>query len=486
MSTRSQIALSRRVATQARSAARSTPRSRVRFNSSTAGPSVSQTVTSIGSSPLVAGIAGGGVVLVGGYAYYHFSGTKDMVNSAKAAHQSIQSVKGTIIQNTPSPNVAIKYLRDIAKSYAVFVPGAASYVDVTFDGIDQLHDKHKDEVDAIVNKTYADIKKVVEGGKMDLATAGKVFEILQNQGKQLGELAARVGGDIVGPIIDNHPELKEKIGGSWDDLKQIAEDAKGSDVAQKAQSIYEDTSRQLGDVFSKGFSADAVKRAKDLIDQKSKEVKDLTQKAAQEVWDKGQKQYLDKAPEEVKTLFSDKNTMSTLMGGSGAMASVVAIWSKVKDISTSQAGFDEKSVQGLKDLIKQKVKDAQGKGSEWKDQMGSVGQVTFDAGWNSVKSWMKTVPGGEKALETAEDLDVSQLSALVASKKSEAQDLVKETYTDVVKVLKEKAEKAKKLVDDSSDSGDSGSEKDENTEEKKEEKPEKKDDKKKKDGKKGK
>ncbi|KAG8858959.1 hypothetical protein FRB96_004779 [Tulasnella sp. 330] len=477
MSARSQMALSRRVAMQARSSVKSTPRSQVRFNSSTASSSSSQTVTSAGSSPFIAGIAGGCAVLMGGYAYYHLSGTKAMVESAKSVHQSLQSAKDLV-----SPNEAIKYLRNVAKSYVVLVPGAASYVDATFDGIDELHSKHKDEVDAIVNKAYDEIKKIVADGKMDLPTAGKVFAILQEQGRELGELAAKVGGDIIGPIIDKHPELMEKIGGSWDDLKQIAGDAKDSDVAQRAQSIYDDTTKQVGELFSKGFSPDAIQRAKELIDQKTKEVKELTGKAAQEVWNKGRKEYLDKAPEEVKSLFSDKDTMSSVLGGSGAMASAVAIWSKVKEVSTSQAGFDEKSVQGLKYLVQRKVKDAQGKGGDLKDK---VGQVTFDAGWNSVKSWVKTVPGGEKAIESAEDLDVTHLSALVTSKKAEAQDLIKETYSDVVAVLKEKADKAKKLADqDSSSDSTKGDKKDEKTDKKddkkdeKEEKKDKKDDKK--------
>ncbi len=313
-----------------------------------------------------------------------------MVDSAKSVHQSVKSAKDAVFEKAPAPNEVITYLRNITKSYAVLIPGASRYIDASFDAIDELHQTHKEEVEAIVNKTYNEIKKTVQGGGMDTKTAAQIFSILKTQSTELGELAKKVGGDIIGPVLDKHPELKEKLGGGWDELKQLMKDAEGTDVAQQAKTIYDDTTKQLSDAFGSGFSPDALVKAKNLIEQKAKEVRDLSQQAAMKVWEKGQQEYLAKAPEDVKKLFSDPDTMKSLMSGSGATATVVALWGKVKEVSSSKSGFDEKNVQQLKDLIQQKVQEA-------KDKAGDAGVPTnLDDAWKVAQSWLKTVPGGEK------------------------------------------------------------------------------------------
>jgi len=196
----------------------------------------------------------------------------------------------------------MQYLRSGLKLYVAFIPGAGIAVDVMLDKVEWLHEQHKEEVEAIVGKAYNDIRMAVEDSGMNESTAGRVIEILKMQGKELADLAVRVGG---GPVMDQQ-ELDQEL---------------------------------------------------------------------------------------------------------------------------------DKSVQELKDLIQQKVKEVQEKGGAIKDRMEDMSKDSFETSWNSVKSWVRTVPGGDNVVDSAEDFGVADLSTLVASRKDEAQDLIKETYADIVKVF---------------------------------------------------
>ncbi|KAG8921876.1 hypothetical protein FRC00_008100, partial [Tulasnella sp. 408] len=94
----------------------------------------------------------------------------------------------------------------------------------------------------------------------------------------------------------------------------------------------------------------------------------------------------------------------------------------------------------VKDYVQQKIDEAKKKGGP-----------QFDAAWSAAQGWLKSVPGGEKALETAKDIDISALSQIATSKSEDAKKLLEETYSDVLSVLKEKSEKAKKLAEGAKD-----------------------------------
>ena len=66
-----------------------------------------------------------------GYAYYHFSGTKKVIDNAKAFKTSVVQAKDKLAEKTPEPRVIIQYLRSTAKAYAGFIPGSSGYVDAT-------------------------------------------------------------------------------------------------------------------------------------------------------------------------------------------------------------------------------------------------------------------------------------------------------------------------------------------------------------------
>ncbi|KAG8924398.1 hypothetical protein FRC02_010455 [Tulasnella sp. 418] len=331
------------------------------------------------------------------------------------------------------------------------IPGASSYVDASFDTLDELRQTHGEEVNAIVQKTYDDIKKVVGKGQMDFKTASEVVSILQRQGSQLLDLANKAGQDIIGPVLDKHPEVKEKLGGSWEDIQRLTRDVGNSEVASQAKKIADDTKRRLADIFQSGFSPESISKAKDLVETKSKEIKQLMEKAGKEAWEKGSKEYqkyLDKAPDEVKKVLSpDGDSIKTLLSGSGGVAAATTIWAKVKEIGSSKAGFDEKNAKELKDLVEQKVREAKDSASS----SSTFKSINLDSIWKHAQGWLKSVPGGEKALEQVQDIDVSALSKVVQSRSQDAEKLAQETYSEILQVLKDKSEKAKKLGEETKD-----------------------------------
>jgi hypothetical protein len=54
---------------------------------------------------------------------------------------------------------------------------------------------------------------------MSTETATKSWEVLQNALGKLGDLAA----DSASEILDNHPQIKEKVGENLDQLKSMAQ-----------------------------------------------------------------------------------------------------------------------------------------------------------------------------------------------------------------------------------------------------------------------
>ena len=80
------------------------------------------------SGAITGGLVGGGVALGVTYAWYHISGARSTLQTAKQAKgyldQATSSLKVKFDEKTPDDtNEAIKTLHDAANKYAGFVPG---------------------------------------------------------------------------------------------------------------------------------------------------------------------------------------------------------------------------------------------------------------------------------------------------------------------------------------------------------------------------
>lgn len=87
--------------------------------------------------------------------------------------------------------------------------------------------KTREGSEDIVNKTYANLKDASKSG-LSMEDAAKSWEINEGAVKELCELAS----DSVSEILDNHPKLKEQVGGNLDKLKEMA-GGEGGEGAKK-------------------------------------------------------------------------------------------------------------------------------------------------------------------------------------------------------------------------------------------------------------
>lgn len=142
-------------------------------STSTAAPSQSSSTPAI-----IGGLIGGGITLLGGYGWYHYSGASTFVNTAHAAKSKFEAAFKKSTESAPEPNEAIQWLRQTATSYAGFIPGAKGYVNSAFDDIDAIQKKHGDEVNKIVSNAYTELKDVSKKGT-NLEAASDAWEVLQ-------------------------------------------------------------------------------------------------------------------------------------------------------------------------------------------------------------------------------------------------------------------------------------------------------------------
>ncbi|KAG4431580.1 hypothetical protein IFR05_012935 [Cadophora sp. M221] len=353
-----------------------------------------------GASGLVGGLAGGGLVFLAGYGYYHFSGAKTIVNAASSSKAQLQKLTQGIQDAAPEPNEALKWLRSTTTQYAAFIPGAKPYVDSAFNDLDKVQAKHGEEVDKIVNNAYKELNEATKSG-MSMETAVKAWSILEKTMSQLGELAK----DSAGEIIDEHPELKEKLGGGLDQLKGMA-DSYGPEAKKELDQTYQ----QIKDVIKGGVSVETINKVKKLIEDKTEKVKQM----GDEAWKKGLEQakpYLDKNPE-VKELV-EKNADALKQGN------VSEIFAKVKDAVSSD------NIDSLQEYVKQ------------------AGEKAKQSGFGkNLEQYANMIPGGDQIMPK-----LMKLQEVAKTRGDEAEKILKEAFKDVQDVLTKKTNELEKLAD---------------------------------------
>ena len=343
-------------------------------------------------------------MLLIGYGYYHFSGAKTLINTARETSASFNKYKEQLKKSTPEPNEALQWLRQTVTSYVGFIPGAKSYVDSAFNDIDAIQQKHSGEVDQIVKDAYSDLKNVSEKG-MSLEAAQQALEIFQKHMKRIGELAA----DSAQEIIDNHPTLKDKVGGNLDQLKEL-----GENYGPEAKKQVDETWDQISSIMKEGLSASSIPKIQSLVQEKMQKMQELGNK----VWDKGMEQakpYLDKSPK-VKELV-EKNASALKKGNFSEL------FGKIKEAVSSGSTEDlEKYVKATADKAKQS-----------------------GGGGGGLESYLKMIPGGGEILPK-----LSQLQQIAQEHGEDAEQIAKSTFDEIQQVLQRKLDEAQKLAKDAS------------------------------------
>ncbi|OLN89338.1 hypothetical protein CCHL11_09013 [Colletotrichum chlorophyti] len=382
------------------------PRQQLRFQS-TATSSSTGTAGS-GSSHFGSGVAGGlagAALFLAVYSYTPAGRTASKVNkAAKEAEKKYQAAAQKLQENTPSPDQAIDYIKQFAYSYVGWIPGGRAYVDTAFDDFETVRKNHREEADQIVNDAYKQFQDVAKAG-LSLEAVHRAYEVLADLSKKIASLS----GDALSDIVDNHPQLKEKLGGNIDQLKQL-----GDQYGPEAKKQVDETWKQVKDVLAGGFTASNFEKARKLVDDKINQVRKLGDEAWKKALEEA-KPYLDKNPK-VKELL-EKNADALKQGNAKE------VFEKAK--SAVESG----DLGGLESYVTDAVDKAKSKGSQLGASFGGLDQ------------YFKMIPDGDQIIPK-----LKQLREVADNHREEGEKLFKETLEEVKKVLENKAKKAEEIA----------------------------------------
>ncbi|OAA64020.1 hypothetical protein ISF_04729 [Cordyceps fumosorosea ARSEF 2679] len=370
--------------------------------------SASSSTSSASQSHLATGVAGGVVGALLFYGIYSFTPagrTASTINKAAVeANKQYKAAAAKLQQATPEPDQAISYIKDLAYSYVGWVPGGRGFVDAAFKDVEVVREKHKDEVNNIIADGYRQFQELSKAG-LSMQTATRAYETLADLAKKLADLS----NDALSDIVDNHPQVKEKLGGNLDKLKAL-----GEEYGPDAKKQVDETWHQVKDVFAGGLSAANVAKAKTLIDDKVGQL----QKLGDEAWSKGldaAKPYLDKNPKAKELI--ERNADALKQGN------VKELFDKARAaVDSGDLGDLEKYVKGAADRAASKGKEVAG---DW-----------------GLDKYLKALPDGGEVLSK-----LQQISKVAGEHRKDGEKLLSETVEELKKVLEKKASEAQDLVD---------------------------------------
>ncbi|KXH25351.1 hypothetical protein CSIM01_12879 [Colletotrichum simmondsii] len=379
------------------------PRQQLRFQSTTTSSSTGGSSSHFGAG-VAGGLAGAGIF----YALYSFTpagrAASKVNKAAKEAEKKYTAAAQKLQENTPSTDEAIDYIKQFAYSYVGWIPGGRSYVDSAFNDFETVRKNHKEEADKIVDDAYKQFQEVAKAG-LSLEAVHKAYEVLADITQKLASL----GGDAIGDIVDNHPQLKEKLGGNIDQLKDL-----GDKYGPEAKKQVDETWKQVKDVLAGGFTASNFDKVRKLIEEKIQQV----QKLGDEAWKKAleeAKPYLDKNPK-VKELI-EKNADALKKGNAKEL------FEKAKKATESG------DLGGLESYVTDAVDKAKSKGSQIGESFG-------------LDQYFEMIPDGDKIIPK-----LKQLREVADKHKEEGEKLFKETIEEVKKVLEAKSKKAEEIAE---------------------------------------
>ncbi|KAH9990472.1 hypothetical protein F4779DRAFT_632103 [Xylariaceae sp. FL0662B] len=144
-------------------------------------------------------------------------------------------------------------------SYVWWLPGGRQFVDTVFQDAETLRQNHQKEFDKIISDAYVQFQDLPKSDLSFFDTASKAYEILTDLSKKLGNL----GGDAFKNTLNNHPQIKQKFGGSVDRLRQM-----GEDYGPAAKQQVDQAWKQAKEIMGSGASAENLEKVRQLRQEK--------------------------------------------------------------------------------------------------------------------------------------------------------------------------------------------------------------------------
>lgn len=361
------------------------------------------------TSALIGGISGGSLAILGLYGWYHYSGTKNLINTAHEFQGRFQDITSQLKETAPEPNEALQWLRKTATSYTFFLPGAKKYVDSAFNDLEIIHKKHGKEVDKIVQEAYGELREIAQDG-ISVTSAQKVWEILQKHLKRISDLAT----DSAQQILNNHPGLKDKVGGSFDQLKNLG-DNYGPDAKKQVDQVWS----EISNILKGGVSVESIDKIQAAVQDKIKAVQKLGDQAWKEAMEQA-KPYLEKSPQARELL--EKNATALKQGNVGEL------FEKIRQ--SVQSGDLDSIERYVRSAVKKQTKQGSGDGAEEEGDQS-----------------MGSLPGaGDFVSKLSQKMH--QIHQMTRDERGqEAKQIAKDTVDEIEQVLDRRLSQARSLID---------------------------------------
>ena len=253
----------------------------------------------------------------------------------------------------------------------------------------------------MIKTAYDELKEISQEG-MSLSSASKAWDILQRHSRRIADLA----GDAGQELIDNHPALKDKVGGNLDQLKQMG-DKYGPEAKKQVDEIWE----QIRGVVKSGVSAESIPKIHSLVQEKMQKMQELGGK----LWEQGMekaKPYLDKSPEAKEVI--EKNAEQLKQGN------IQELSEKIKE------GVQSGNMDSLKSYVQttvDKVKQRGGQGG-------------------GLENYLKMIPGGNEIIPK-----LTQMQQIAQQHGEEAEKIAKDTFQEIEEVLRRRVGEAQELAE---------------------------------------
>lgn len=93
----------------------------------------------------------------------------------------------------------------------------------------------------IVSDGYEEVRAVIrDSSAMDVGTAMKVLDVLRRKSAELEELGKRAGKDAFSALGEKYPQVSERLGGRYEELKKFARSA-----GPEAKKQFKETSQEV-------------------------------------------------------------------------------------------------------------------------------------------------------------------------------------------------------------------------------------------------
>ncbi|KAK4047583.1 hypothetical protein OIO90_006124 [Microbotryomycetes sp. JL221] len=387
----------------------------------------SQGGQSAGTSHAIAGLAGGGAVLLGLYGWYHMSGTAKVVNTSRQVIDQAQQAKDKLAASAPSLQDSLGFIRSMAKSYAAAIPGAGGIVDASFDQLDKLAKEHGPEVEKVVKETYNDVVSAAQSGK---DASEKIAKALQEAAGKIQRLVGQQGEKLLSSVKDKFPEAGNALSQQYEELSKLA-DKHGPEASRIASSFYNDASSII---TMGGLNPQTLEKVQNLLKDKTNEVREFSQRAGKDAWQASQKSaqpLLDKMPDVSKLVDENIDKLSNVVGQDKTKA-VKELYAELEKIGKSGKSLDDMRSEAQK-LVESKV----GTFDDLKKKASNSGNDLKDQAFKYIES-----ATGLSGLST---IDLKGLKEVAEKHGDEGRKILDSTYDEIKQILQKKSEEAKKV-----------------------------------------